>query len=131
MISRSYAYSLLQHNSANVAGAGARDAQNASALGHASNGGNSGANSVMGHRGGGHQADNPNMIDVGYDTDTIANFEIDKAFTDYLLCQICFSKSKAVLLTKVLSFLQKCQEMRKSVTIATSCIASCALRIGL
>ena len=27
-----------------------------------------------------------NEIDVGYDTDTIAIFEIDKAFTDYLLC---------------------------------------------
>ena len=33
-----------------------------------------------------------NDIDVGYDTDTIAIFEIDKSFTDYLLCQICFSK---------------------------------------
>ena len=31
-------------------------------------------------------------VDVGYDTDTIAEFEIDKSFTDYLLCQICFSK---------------------------------------
>lgn len=31
-------------------------------------------------------------MDLGYDTDTIAIFEIDKAFTDYLLCQICFSK---------------------------------------
>lgn len=25
-------------------------------------------------------------VDVGYDTDTIAEFEIDKSFTDYLLC---------------------------------------------
>ena len=33
-----------------------------------------------------------NDFDVGYDTDSIAIFEIDKAFTDYLLCQICFSK---------------------------------------
>ena len=32
------------------------------------------------------------FVDVGYDTDTIAIFEIDKSFTDYLLCQICFSK---------------------------------------
>ena len=32
-------------------------------------------------------------MDLGYDTDTIAIFDIDKAFTDYLLCQICFSKS--------------------------------------
>lgn len=38
-------------------------------------------------------AERHNEIDVGYDTDTIAIFEIDKAFTDYLLCQICFSKS--------------------------------------
>mmetsp|Transcript_44179 Transcript_44179/g.58640 ORF Transcript_44179/g.58640 Transcript_44179/m.58640 type:complete len:117 (+) Transcript_44179:649-999(+) len=42
-------------------------------------------------RQGGAEA-NPNYVDVGYDTDTIAIFEIDKAFTDYLLCQICFSK---------------------------------------
>ena len=31
-------------------------------------------------------------VDMGYDTDSIAIFEIDKSFTDYLLCQICFSK---------------------------------------
>ena len=30
--------------------------------------------------------------DIGYDTDSIATFEIDKSFTDFLLCQICFSK---------------------------------------
>ena len=30
--------------------------------------------------------------DAGYDTDSIAIFEIDKSFTDFLLCQICFSK---------------------------------------
>ena len=30
--------------------------------------------------------------DLGYDTESIAIFEIDKAFTDFLLCQICFSK---------------------------------------
>ena len=33
-------------------------------------------------------------FDVGYDTDSIAIFEIDKAFTDYLLCQICFKMSR-------------------------------------
>ena len=31
-------------------------------------------------------------FDFGYDTDSIAIFEIDKSFTDFLLCQICFSK---------------------------------------
>ena len=31
-------------------------------------------------------------FDYGYDTDSIAIFEIDKSFTDFLLCQICFSK---------------------------------------
>ena len=31
-------------------------------------------------------------FDLGYDTDSIAIFEIDKSFTDFLLCQICFSK---------------------------------------
>ena len=25
-------------------------------------------------------------VDLGYDTDRIAEFEIDKSFTDYLLC---------------------------------------------
>ena len=35
---------------------------------------------------------NNNMCDIGYDTDSIAIFEIDKGFTDFLLCQICFSK---------------------------------------
>ena len=34
-----------------------------------------------------------NDLDIGYDTDSIAIFEIDKSFTDFLLCQICFSKS--------------------------------------
>ena len=29
---------------------------------------------------------------LGYDTDSIAMFEIDKSFTDFLLCQICYSK---------------------------------------
>ena len=33
-------------------------------------------------------------FDIGYDTDSIAIFEIDKAFTDYLLCQICFKLSR-------------------------------------
>lgn len=37
---------------------------------------------------------NANDFDVGYDTDSIAIFEIDKSFTDFLLCQICFSKSR-------------------------------------
>jgi len=42
-----------------------------------------------------HSADRDNNeVDVGYDTDRIAIFEIDKSFTDYLLCQICFSKWK-------------------------------------
>ena len=36
------------------------------------------------------------MFEIGYDTDTIAIFEIDKAFTDYLLCQICFSKYNTI-----------------------------------
>ena len=27
-----------------------------------------------------------NMLDIGYDTDSIAIFEIDKSFTDFLLC---------------------------------------------
>ena len=31
-------------------------------------------------------------FDMGYDTDRIAEFEIDKSFTDYLLCQTCCSK---------------------------------------
>ena len=53
--------------------------------------------------GGGAQNANPpqrardqpsNEYDVGYDTDSIAIFEIDKAFTDYLLCQICFKMSR-------------------------------------
>ncbi len=43
-------------------------------------------------------AERHNEIDVGYDTDTIAIFEIDKAFTDYLLCQICFSKLHQTIL---------------------------------
>ena len=47
--------------------------------------------------GGGNQGQNQvnfnaENFDYGYDTDAIAIFEIDKAFTDYLLCQICFSK---------------------------------------
>ncbi len=29
---------------------------------------------------------NNNAADIGYDTDSIAIFEIDKAFTDFLLC---------------------------------------------
>ena len=37
---------------------------------------------------------NINEMDIGYDTDSIAIFEIDKSFTDFLLCQICFSKYK-------------------------------------
>ena len=42
----------------------------------------------------GYNRSNANELDVGYDTDSIAIFEIDKSFTDFLLCQICFSKSK-------------------------------------
>ena len=29
---------------------------------------------------------NLNEMDIGYDTDSIAIFEIDKSFTDFLLC---------------------------------------------
>ena len=32
--------------------------------------------------------------EVGYDTDSIAPFEIDKSFTDFLLCQICCKLSR-------------------------------------
>ena len=42
----------------------------------------------------GYNRNNMNELDVGYDTDSIAIFEIDKSFTDFLLCQICFSKFK-------------------------------------
>jgi len=35
-----------------------------------------------------------NVRDVGYDTDSIAQFEIEKSFTDYLLCQICYKVSR-------------------------------------
>ena len=31
-------------------------------------------------------------FDLGYDTDRIAEFEIDKSFTEFLLCQTCCSK---------------------------------------
>lgn len=41
-----------------------------------------------------YAVNNPMEFDVGYDTDSIAIFEIDKAFTDYLLCQICFKMSR-------------------------------------
>lgn len=55
------------------------------------------------HLGGGQSAcDLRNEVDVGYDTDTIAIFEIDKSFTDYLLCQICFSKRPFPCLNKSL-----------------------------
>ncbi len=56
-------------------------------------------------------AERHNVIDVGYDTDTIAIFEIDKAFTDYLLCQICFSKCQRTFplqRCKLLWFLSLC-----------------------
>ena len=36
--------------------------------------------------------DHQEKLDIGYDTDRIAEFEIDKQFTDYLLCQTCCSK---------------------------------------
>ena len=47
------------------------------------------------------------MVDLGYDTESIAIFEIDKAFTDYLLCQICFSKYPISRRFMVLSELTK------------------------
>ncbi len=31
-------------------------------------------------------SDHLEKVDIGYDTDRIADFEIDKSFTDYLLC---------------------------------------------
>ena len=34
----------------------------------------------------GYNRNNMNELDVGYDTDSIAIFEIDKSFTDFLLC---------------------------------------------
>ena len=64
----------------------------------------------MQHRGGGGGLEGANLpqrlpglasgevVDIGYDTDMIAIFDIDKAFTDYLLCQICFSKSTIFLI---------------------------------
>jgi len=36
-------------------------------------------------------SDYPERVNIGYDTDRIAEFEIDKSFTDYLLCQTCCS----------------------------------------
>lgn len=48
-----------------------------------------------------HNERRNNDVDVGYDTDTIAIFEIDKSFTDYLLCQICFSKCEKSKVTVV------------------------------
>ena len=39
-------------------------------------------------------SDHLEKVDIGYDTDRIADFEIDKSFTDYLLCQTCCSKLK-------------------------------------
>lgn len=37
--------------------------------------------------------DHQERFDIGYDTDRIADFEIDKSFTDFLLCQTCCSKN--------------------------------------
>ena len=49
-------------------------------------------NGNLNHGGIAAALDKDEANELGYDTDSIAIFEIDKGFTDFLLCQICFSK---------------------------------------
>ena len=96
MMSRSYTGSELRQANMMLDRAQAAASVNniAAAAGHGAH-----SQALSAHRGGTHRSNhnnNNNDLDLGYDTDQIAIFEIDKSFTDYLLCQICFSKSNNI-----------------------------------